>query len=47
MDTAVETTHELVFTNFRVFSNCNEFNTKVTESVLVHQLRPSSNNHEA
>ena len=45
---AKETNHNLVFNEFRVLRRCNEFYTKKkTESVLIHPIRPSLNDHEA
>ena len=46
-DHAEETNHEIVFNDFRVLSRCNKFDTKITESVLIHHMTPSLNNHEA
>ena len=43
---AEETNHELVFKNFSVVGRCNEYDTKITESVIIHKMRPSLNNHE-
>ena len=41
------TNHEIVLANFTVLSQCREFETKITESVLIHKLRPSLNSREA
>ena len=46
-DHAEETNHELVLKDIRVLSRCNKLDTKVTESVLIQQMRPSLSNHEA
>ena len=46
-DHAEETKHEIVFNDFRALSRCNEIDTKITESVLVHQMRPPLDNHKA
>ena len=46
-DHAEETNHEIVFNDFRVLSRWKEFDTKITESVLLQQMKPSLNNHEA
>ena len=42
-----ETNLEMVFNDFRVLSRYNKFDTKITESVLIHQMRPSLNKQEA
>ena len=44
---AEQPNHEIVLANFTVQSNCREFDTKITESVLIHKLRLSLNNHDA
>ena len=42
-----ETKHELVFNNSSVLSRCNDFDMKITESVLTNKLRTFLKNRDA
>ena len=44
-DHAEET--KLVYNDFCALSRCNKFDTKITEGMLIHQMRPALNKHEA
>ena len=45
-DHAEKSNHEIVFNDIRVLSRYYQFDTKVPESALIHQMRLSLNNHE-
>ena len=47
MGHAKEIKHELVLNNFHVLSRCKDFDMKITESVLIHQMTHPLNNQEA